>query len=102
MSQENVEQVKRGIADVHVFWAMLDEHVVWDLRDWPKLDLDSVYVGRDAVIQATRRYWGAFGDDYRVDAEEIVDCGQSVFVLLRERGRKARSRTRASAAVDVP
>jgi len=29
---------------------MLDEHVVWDLRAYPVLDLDPFYVGRDAVI----------------------------------------------------
>ncbi len=30
MSSENVELVRRGIENVHAFWAMLDEHVVWD------------------------------------------------------------------------
>ena len=35
MSQENVELVRRGIQSVDAFWAMLDEYVVWDLRDRP-------------------------------------------------------------------
>lgn len=85
MSQQNVELVRRGLASVDVFWSMLDEYVVWDLRGWPTADLDSVYVGRDAVIKASRHYWGTWGD-YSVEAEEILDLGQSVVVILRERG----------------
>jgi ketosteroid isomerase-like protein len=87
MSEENVERVRQGIESVDVFWAMLDEHVVWDLRGWPRgPDLDTVYVGRDAVIEASRRYWGTWAD-YRVEAEELLDAGPSVVVVLHERGR---------------
>jgi ketosteroid isomerase-like protein len=86
MPQSNVELVRRGIADVEAFWAMLDEYVVWDLRRWPTLDLDSVYVGREAVIAASRRYWGTWAE-YSVEAEEIVEAGPSCVVVLRERGR---------------
>jgi len=86
MSHENVELVRRGIESVDAFWAMLDEYVIWDLRDFPKLDLDSVYVGRDAVIKASRHYWGTW-DEYSVEAEEILDAGPSAVVILRERGR---------------
>jgi ketosteroid isomerase-like protein len=86
MSQENVELVRRGIQSVETFWALLDEHVVWDLRDFPVLDLDGVYAGRDAVIEASRHYWGTW-DDYRLDAEELIDAGSSVVVVVHERGR---------------
>jgi ketosteroid isomerase-like protein len=86
MSRENVELVRRGIQSVETFWALLDEHVVWDLRDYPVLDLDGVYVGRDAVIEASRHYWGTW-DDYRLDAEELMDAGSSVIAVVRERGR---------------
>ena len=86
MSRENVEMVRRGLASVEVFWALLDEYVVWDMRDKPMLDLDSVYVGRDAVVKASRHYWGTFRD-YRLDAEELLDAGSSVVVVTRERGR---------------
>ena len=82
-----MERVRRGVAGVDAFWAMLDDHVVWDLRGRRGVpDLDSVYVGRDAVIQATRRYWGAW-DEYSVEAHEILDAGPAVVVILRERGR---------------
>jgi ketosteroid isomerase-like protein len=87
MAEENFERVRRGIESVDAFWAMLDEYVVWDLRrSSPAPDLDSVYVGRDAVIKASRHYWGTWGD-YRVEPEELLDAGPSVVVILRERGR---------------
>ena len=86
MSQENVELVRRGIQSVEGFWALLDEYVVWDLRDLPMLDLDSVYVGRDAVVEASRHYWGTW-QDYHLEAEELMDAGSSVVVAVRERGR---------------
>ncbi len=65
---------------------MLDEYVVWDLRDHPILDIDGVYVGRDAVVEASRHWWGAW-TDYRLDAEEIIDAGSSVVLVVREHGR---------------
>ena len=86
MSKENVELVRLGVEDVEAFWAMLDEYVIWDLRAWPTLDLASVYVGRDAVIKASRHYWGTW-DDYSVEAEDIVDAGASVVVVIHEYGR---------------
>jgi ketosteroid isomerase-like protein len=86
MSQENIELVRRGVNSAEAFWDMLDETVVWDLRDYPTIDLDSVYTGRDAVIEASRRYWGAW-TDYSVEAEDLIDAGSSVVLLLHERGR---------------
>ena len=87
MSQENVELVQRAVQSVEVFWALLDDHIVWDLREDPTaLDLDDVYVGRDAVVEASRHWWGTW-IDYRLDAEEIIDAGSSVVVSLHERGR---------------
>jgi ketosteroid isomerase-like protein len=86
MSQENVELVRRGVESVDVFWSLLDEHVVWDLRDRPILDLDDVYVGRDAVIKASRHYWGTW-QEYKLDAEDLIDAGSSVVLTVNERGR---------------
>jgi ketosteroid isomerase-like protein len=89
MSQENVELVQRAVQSVEVFWALLDDYVVWDLREDPAgatLDLDDVYVGRDAVVEASRHWWGTW-TDYRLDAEEVIDAGSSVVVSLYERGR---------------
>ena len=68
MSQENVELVRRGIQSTDSFWALLDDHVVWDTHNHPGVDLDAEYVGREAVIRASRHYWGTW-DDYHLDAE---------------------------------
>ena len=88
MSQENVDLVRRGIASAESFWALLDEHVVFDTRNYPGLDIfgTPVVVGRKAVIDYTRPYWGTW-DDYHLDAEELIDAGSSVVGLVRERGR---------------
>ena len=86
MSEENVELVRRGTENVEAFWELLDDHVVWDLRARPLVDLDDVYFGRDAVIKASRHYWGTW-DEYSLDAEELIDAGTSVVVTVRERGR---------------
>lgn len=83
-----MELVRRGIADVHVFWEMLDEQVICDTRSYPTFSADSngVYVGRAAVIEANRHYWGTW-DDYYLEAEELIDAGASVVCVVRERGR---------------
>ena len=86
MTAENVELVRRGVASVDVFWAMLDDYVIWDLRARPLPDLDPVYMGRDAVIKASRHYWGTWRD-YSVSADEILDAVTSAVVIIHERGR---------------
>ncbi|MGI9019307.1 MAG: nuclear transport factor 2 family protein [Solirubrobacterales bacterium] len=89
----DLERVRRGIESVDAFWAMLDDYVAWDPRGIGAApDLDSVHVGRDAVIKASRHYWGTW-DDYRVEAEELLDAGPSVVVIMRERGRGKSSGT---------
>jgi ketosteroid isomerase-like protein len=86
MSQENVELARRGMESPDAFWALLDEHVVGDTRDFPLPDFPAIGVGRDLVIEATRRYWGTW-DEYRPDVEEFIDGGSSVVVVMHERGR---------------
>jgi len=92
MSEENVELVRRGTESVEAFWAMLDEYVVWDMRPAQLIpDLDPVIVGRDAVIEGSRHYWGTW-EEYRLDAEEVIDAGASVVVVIHERMRGKGSR----------
>ena len=86
MSQENMELVRRGVQSAEAFWALLDDDVVWDFGDYPILDFDPVYVGRDAVIEASRHWWGTW-TDYRLDADELIDAGSSVVVVVHEQGR---------------
>jgi ketosteroid isomerase-like protein len=86
MSDENMELVRRSIRSLEVFWSLLDENVVWDLPEPRAVDFDSTYAGRDAVIAASRRYWGTWGE-YGLEAEKLIDTGPSVVAVLRERGR---------------
>ena len=83
-----MELVRRGVEDVDAFWGMLDEQVILDTRNYPALavDVGGVYVGREAVISANRRYWGTW-EDYRQDAEELIEAGSSVVCVVRERSR---------------
>ena len=37
MSQENVDMVRRSLKDVHLFWSLLDDYVVWDIREFRHL-----------------------------------------------------------------
>jgi ketosteroid isomerase-like protein len=86
MSQENVDLARRGTQSAEGFWALLDEYIVWDLRGYPVPDLQGAYLGRDAVIDASRHYWGTW-TNYRVEPEELIDGGSSVVVVLHEQGR---------------
>jgi ketosteroid isomerase-like protein len=91
MSQENVDLVRRAFANTDTFWGLLDEHVVFDTRNVPDDDILDIYgtrvvVGRRAVIDVTRSYWGTW-DDYHLDADELIDAGSSVVGVVRERGR---------------
>ncbi len=86
MSEENVELVRRGLADVNFFWSLLGEDVVWDLTGSPIVDLSPTYAGRDAVIAASRHYFGTWSE-YRMEAEEFIDSGASVVVVLHEQGQ---------------
>jgi ketosteroid isomerase-like protein len=88
MSQENVELVLQGIQSPYSFWALLDDDVVFDTRNYPTLAVEggAVFVGREAAIETSRRYWGTW-EAYHFDAEELIDAGSSVVGVVRERGR---------------
>jgi ketosteroid isomerase-like protein len=88
MSQENVELVRQGLTSVDAFWALFDDDIVFETHNYPTLavDVDAVYVGREAVIRACSQYWGTFVD-YHFDAEELIDAGSSVVVVAFETGR---------------
>ena len=86
MSQQNVELARRGMGSMDAFFSLLDECIVADVRAFPLPDYSGLVVGRDKFIEMSRHYWGAW-EDYRVEAEEFIDAGQSVVVGIHERGR---------------
>ena len=85
MSRENVELVRRGTESADAFWALLDQDVVWDMSAMPLLDLPGRVLGRDAVIEATRHYWGTW-EDYRLEVKELINAGSSVVLVVHEQG----------------
>jgi ketosteroid isomerase-like protein len=90
MSLENVELARRAIDDPTVFFDLLDEDVVFDNTYYSIPDFTGVYHGRQASIDASLSYMGSW-EDFRSEAEEIVDAGDSVAIAFRETGRGKQS-----------
>jgi ketosteroid isomerase-like protein len=83
---ENVELARRGMKSMDAFFSLLDECIVADNRAFPLPDYSGLVVGRNKLIEMSLHYWGAW-EDYRIEAEEFVDAGQSVVIGIHERGR---------------
>jgi ketosteroid isomerase-like protein len=90
MSRENVEVLRR-------FWetvatSNLDAAVAGFIDvlapdiEWHVLLPDGTYRGREAVLKFLGEFQEAFSA-YHVHAEEFVDAGDKVVVVLRERAR---------------
>jgi uncharacterized protein len=85
MSRENVEVVRRAFeayarGDVETMLEALDQEVEWKQFEEPV----PVY-GRDGVRGALRR-WDETWDHLQVEAEEFIDAGEFVVLLIRFRG----------------
>jgi ketosteroid isomerase-like protein len=89
MSEENVELIARvfpesGPANLGVLLSILDEHVEWDyIGAFPE---STTYRGPEEVSEYLAEWSEAF-DDFGVEAEEIIDAGESVIVLIHQWGR---------------
>ena len=59
MSQENVELFDAGFRALKSSGRCLTSTSSWTSAI-PFVDADDLYFGRDAVIEATRRYWGTW------------------------------------------
>jgi ketosteroid isomerase-like protein len=92
MTQENVEWVRRvgeawARGDAEAMEALLEGRIATDYEFHP-LYLDRVHKGVDALRQVlpdTSETW----EDYRLEAEEIVDLGEHVLVLAHITARGA-------------
>jgi len=51
------------------------------------VDMDSGQRGREQVLEAQRRWLQQWERPFAVDAEEVIDAGDRVVVLIRWRGR---------------
>jgi ketosteroid isomerase-like protein len=81
MSEENVEIVRRFLADeVDEALTYADPGIVWNPIE------ESPAQGHDAVRASLARWKGEW-DDYRLKPEEFVDSGDRVVVTVRLGGR---------------
>jgi ketosteroid isomerase-like protein len=82
MSQENVEIVRQFIAlsttNDDLAWELIDPEVVWVID--PPAFLAGTYHGHDGVRTIMSGLAEVF-DQFRFEAEELIDAGESVVVL---------------------
>jgi ketosteroid isomerase-like protein len=85
MSQENVEKVRSAIASgPDGLLAILHDEVEWDyVGAFPEA---ATYHGPEQVAEFLRGWVGGF-DDFGFEADQIIDAGESVLVLLHQWGR---------------
>jgi ketosteroid isomerase-like protein len=84
---EALPQVIAQVADPAIEWVTDPAHA------------DSgTYRGHEGVIDAWRE-WLEQWDDYRAEVEELIDCGDDVLVVARERASGAGSGARVSSRV---
>ena len=85
MSQENVEVVRGALrAKRSEFADLLDPAVRLDLTE--RVFNPAVYEGYEGIMQ-WRAEVGEVWESYVSEPEEFIDCGQTVVVFTRERGR---------------
>ncbi|MGH2920131.1 MAG: nuclear transport factor 2 family protein [Solirubrobacteraceae bacterium] len=87
---DNVELVRSAYealarGDVSAMLEVLDENVEWNQAEhnpyWP----GGPFTGRQAVLEGVLARLGADFDDFTVDVQRVVGCGQTVLVEARYR-----------------
>ncbi len=90
MSQENVDLMRRlfeatARRDAEVASAIHDPNVTWVMS--PEVGPDSdVYHGIDGVNKAFVLWAGQF-EDYWLELDEVIDCGNQIVSVWRDGGR---------------
>jgi ketosteroid isomerase-like protein len=87
---EDVERLRRGFEHFAATGEFLAENVhadfVWDMstfRGWPE---QQTYLGLEGARQFNSEWAGAW-DDWEIEAEDYIDAGERIVVILRQRGR---------------
>jgi ketosteroid isomerase-like protein len=89
MSEQNVEVIRRGYEHFGARGTLLEEIVdpefVWDMspfRNWPERQ---TYEGIAGATEFLTDWLGAW-EDWELEVEEMVDAGDRVVVVARQRG----------------
>jgi len=90
MSAENVEIVRRMHeqfegSDSEAWREVISPEVEWDLTSSDLLEA-RVFHGHEGVEEFFRGWLGAW-DDYEQETLELIDAGDSVVAVFRQRGR---------------
>ena len=86
MSQENVEIMRRGYGHFMATGEVrAHADLVWDVSrlGWPD---QQIYAGAAGANQFNAE-WADSWDDWEMEAEEYLDAGERVVVILTQRGR---------------
>jgi ketosteroid isomerase-like protein len=94
MSKENVEVVRRGYehfgATRDFRQEIFDPDFVWDMSTFPWPE-QQVYPG----IEGAREFiadWLDAWEDWRIEVEQLLDAGDDVVAIVRQRGRSKATR----------
>jgi ketosteroid isomerase-like protein len=77
--------LERARDDPTALYDVLAHDVDWDARAVGQLELATCR-GRDAVMEFFRNWLGPFAE-WGYEVEELIDCGDSVVVLIHQWGR---------------
>jgi len=86
MSQENVEIIRRGYAHFLATGEVrAHPDLVWDVSrlGWPD---QQIYAGAEGANKFNAE-WADSWDDWQMEAEDYLDAGERVVVILTQRGR---------------
>jgi ketosteroid isomerase-like protein len=86
MSQENVEVMRRGYSHFMATGEIrADADLVWDVSrlGWPD---QQIYAGAEGANQFMTE-WADAWDDWEMEAENYLDAGERVVVIVNQRGR---------------
>ena len=86
MSQENVEIMRRGYGHFMATGEVrAHADLVWDVSrlGWPD---QQIYAGAEGANQFNAE-WADSWDDWEMEAEDYLDAGERVVVILTQRGR---------------
>lgn len=74
-----------GRGDIPAVLGVLHPDITWNEAENVTYDDGAPFVGTDQVLQKLFMRLGSEWDGFRVDVEEILDCGQRVVALVRYR-----------------
>jgi len=91
MSQENVEIIRQAFeafneGNYSGFLNLYDADIVCVVPQGGDIEVGTFH-GADEVERYYRRWFSAFGETSRIEIEELIEAGDSVIAIYREKAR---------------